>query len=126
MIYKVVFISGVQQSKSIMHIHIPTLFLCSFPISAITEYWVELHLLYSRCFLSNLYIVVCICQSQFISPNLSLPYYPLVAISLFSTSVIFHFVHKFICISFLHYTCKWFCMIFVLLCQTYITQDDNF
>ena len=43
-------------------------------------------MLYSQFLLSILYIVVCMHQSQY--PNLSLLPYPLVIISLFSTSVI--------------------------------------
>ena len=41
LIYNVVFVSGVQQSESVIHTHISTLFLFfldSFPIEVITEY----------------------------------------------------------------------------------------
>ena len=59
-------------------------FLDAFPIQVITGYWVELPVLYNR-FLSILYIVMCIYQSQY--PNISLPISPLVTPRLFSTSV---------------------------------------
>ena len=72
-------VSGVQQREPVIHIHMSTFLKDSFPIEAITEYWVELPVLYSRLLLSILYIVVCICQSQ--SPNLSFPPYLLVTIS---------------------------------------------
>ena len=46
------------------------------------------------CYLSNLYIEVCICESQ--TPNLSLPHplSPLVTISLFSMYVSLFMFHK--------------------------------
>ena len=87
LIYNVVLVSGVQQSESVMHIHIPTLFEILFPCRSLQS--IEQC---SLCYtvgpyqLFILYLVVCICQSQ--SPNLSLPpLYPLVAISLLFTSV---------------------------------------
>ena len=38
LIYNVVLVSGVQQSESVIHIHISTLFLDSFLVQAVTEY----------------------------------------------------------------------------------------
>ena len=61
--------SGVQQCESV--IHISTLFLDSFPMKAITEYWVKFSVLYSRFLLvtyfiySNMYMSVSV--SQFLS-----------------------------------------------------------
>ena len=48
MIHSIVLVSAVQQSESIIHLHIATLFLDSIPIWVITEYWVEFLVLYSR------------------------------------------------------------------------------
>ena len=47
MIYSVVLVLGVQQSESIICVHIPAL-QHSFPGWVITEYWVEFPVLYSR------------------------------------------------------------------------------
>ena len=87
LIYNVVLVSGVQQSESVMHIHISTLFQIVFPYRSLQSTEQS-----SLCCTVGLYqlsilnIVVCICQSQ--SPNLSLPpLTPLVTISLFSPSV---------------------------------------
>ena len=44
-----VLVSGVQQRESVIHIHIPT--SDSFPISVITEYWVDFPVLHSRSML---------------------------------------------------------------------------
>ena len=85
-------VSGVQQSDSVIHTFIHTY------ISVLCQILFHYRLLQdieysSLCYtvgpfyLSTLYIVVCICQSQ--TPNLSLPdpLSPLVTISLFSVSV---------------------------------------
>ena len=87
LIYNVVLVSAVQQSESVIHIHISTLFKILFPYRSLQS--IEQC---SLCYtvgayqLSILYVVVCICQSQ--SPNLSLPTpSPLVTIGLLSTSV---------------------------------------
>ena len=45
LIYNVLLVSGVQQSKTAIHIHISTFKKYSFPILAIAEYWVELPVL---------------------------------------------------------------------------------
>ena len=60
--YNVVFISGVQQSDSVMHIHVAVLFQILFHYrSFITEYWADCYAIYavSLCWSSILYIVVC-------------------------------------------------------------------
>ena len=44
-------VSAVQQSESVLHIHIATLVLDSFPIYIITEHCVEVPVLYSRSLL---------------------------------------------------------------------------
>ena len=82
-----VLVSGVQQRDSVVHIHVSILFQILFPFRllqnieqnslcyAVGPYW-----------LSILYIVVCICQSQ--TPTLSRPHLsPLVTLSLFSKPV---------------------------------------
>ena len=86
LIYNVVLLLGVQQSESVIHIHISTLFQILFPYRPLQSTEQS-----SLCYtvgpyqLSILHIVVCICQSQ--SPTLSLPHprYPLVTTSLFPT-----------------------------------------
>ena len=50
LIYNVVLVSAVQQSESVIHIHVSTLLDC-FPIQAITEYRDEFPVLYSRSLL---------------------------------------------------------------------------
>ena len=80
-------VSDVQQSDSVIHIHVSILFQILFPFRLLqnTE---QSSLCYTvgPCRLSILNIVVCTCQSQ--SPNLSLPQLsPLVTLSLFSMSV---------------------------------------
>ena len=55
--YSVLLVSGEQQGESVIHIHISSFFfLDSFPIQAITEYWVEFPALYSR-FLLVIYFI---------------------------------------------------------------------
>ena len=72
LIYNVVLVSAVQQSESVIHIPISTLFQILFPYRSLQS--IEQS---SLCYTvgpyqsSILYIVVYICQSQ--SPNLSLP-----------------------------------------------------
>ena len=87
LIYNVALVSAVQQSESVIHIHISTLFQILFPYRSLQS--IEQS---SLCYtigshqLSILYIVVYICQSK--SPNSSHPPYPtLVSMCLFSTSV---------------------------------------
>ena len=87
LIYNAVLVSGVQQSESTVHIHIPTFLLDYFPYRSLQSIE-QSSLYYPECpyQLFILYIVVCIFQCQ--SPNLSLPPpYLLVTIRLFSTSV---------------------------------------
>ena len=75
LIYNVVLVSVVQQSESVMHTHISTLFQILFPCRSLQS--IEQSFL---CYtvgsyeLSILYIVVYVCQSQ--SPDLSLPPFP--------------------------------------------------
>ena len=82
LIYSVVLVSGVQQTESVIHIHISTLFQILFPYRSLQS--TELS---SLCYtvgsyqLSILYKVVCICQSQ--SPNVSHPLHPLVTTFVF-------------------------------------------
>ena len=60
-------VSGVQQSDSVIHIQVSTLFQVIFPFR-ITEYWAEFPVLYiGPCWLSVLNVTVCTCQSQ--TPN---------------------------------------------------------
>ena len=72
LIYNVVLVSGVQQSESVIHIHISTFLKILFPYRSLWS--IEKS---SLCYtvgpyeLSVFYIVVFMCQSQ--SPNLSLP-----------------------------------------------------
>ena len=47
-----------------IYIYIYTLFLVSFPIYVIMDFWVKFSVWYSRLSLSILYTVLCICQSQ--------------------------------------------------------------
>ena len=79
LIYNVVLVSGVQQSNSLIHIHIFILFkiLFSCRLSQNTEQSFLCSTV-GHYQLSILYIVLCICQSQ--SPSLSLPFPPLVTI----------------------------------------------
>ena len=71
-----------------VYIYIYTLFLASFPIYVIMDYWVKFSVWYSRLLSSILYTVLCICQSQ--PPNLSLPQsFATVIISFFSVPVQF-------------------------------------
>ena len=75
LIFDVVLVSAVQQSESVIHTYISTLFQILFPYRPLQS--IEQS---SLCYtvgpyqLSILYLVVCICQSQ--SPNLSLPPLP--------------------------------------------------
>ena len=71
----VVLVSGVQQSDSVIHIHVSILFQVLFPFRLLqnTE---QSSLCYTvgPCCLSILNIAVCICQSQ--PPNLALSPFP--------------------------------------------------
>ena len=122
LIYNVVLVSGAQQSESVIHMHISTLFQILFPYRPLQSTEQS-----SLCYtvgpyqLSILYIVVCICQSQ--SPNLSLcPFLPgnhkFVFYTCNSTSAVQ--ITSFVCF-FLDSTYKQYHMIFVFLCLTYIT-----
>ena len=72
LIYNVVLVSAVQQSESVIHMHISTLFQILFPYRSL-ESIEQSFLCYTvgPYLLSILYIIVCICQSR--SPNLSVP-----------------------------------------------------
>ena len=86
LIYNVVLVSAVQQSKSAIHIHISTLFQVPFPIRSLQS--IEQS---SLCYTVGSYYLFYIQQCVYVSPNL--PVYPsptlssLVTISLFSTSM---------------------------------------
>ena len=71
LIYSIVLVSGVQQSDSVIHTYISILFQILFPHRLLqnTEQS-SLCYIVGPCWLSILYIVVCICQSQ--TPSLSL------------------------------------------------------
>ena len=94
MINNVVLVSGVQQSNSVMHIHVSILFKILFPFRLLQSIE-QSALCYTvgPYWLSILNIAVCTCQSQ--SPNPSLPHYPypLVTISSFSKSVSLKNIH---------------------------------
>ena len=98
-------VSCVQQSGSVICIHIFHIFtfLYSFPIDAITEYWIEFPVQYSSYlfYISNVYMSILV--SQFICPSPCL----VVTISLFSTSVT------------LFLFCRWVHLYFFLLLSTY-------
>ena len=81
------FSSGVQQSESVIHIHISTLFQILFPYRSLQSIG-QSSLCYTAgpCWLSILNIAVCTCQFQ--TPSLSLhPTLPPVTICSFSKSV---------------------------------------
>ena len=87
LIDNIVLVSGVQQSDSVIRIHVSILFQILFPFRLLQS--IEQS---SLCYtvgpwLSILNTAVCTCQSQ--TPNLSLPPHPspLVTISSFSKSV---------------------------------------
>ena len=84
LIYNVVLASDVQQSESVIYMSTFFNFKDSFPKRQSIE-WCSLCYIAGSYQLSILYIVMCIYQSQ--PPNLSLPPYHLVTISLFSTSI---------------------------------------
>ena len=72
LIYNVVLVSGVQQSGSVIHTHVSLLFQIIFLFRLLHN--IEQSSLCSTvgpCWLSILYIVVCVCSSQ--TPDLSLP-----------------------------------------------------
>ena len=73
LIYSVVLVSSVEQSDSIIHIHIFILFQILFPYKLLqnTEYH-SLCYTVDPCWLSILHITVFICWSQ--TPNLSFPH----------------------------------------------------
>ena len=101
-------------------------FLDFLAIYITTEHWEEFPVLHSRSLLVMCFMYssmsMWILMSQFITPH----FFPLVTISFFSTLYVCS-VNKFICtIFFLDSTCKWYHMIFVILCLTYFTQSDNF
>ena len=86
MINNVVLVLGVQQSDSVIHIHVSILFQILFPFRLL--HCIEQSSLYytaGPCWLSILNIAVCTCQPQ--TPNLSPPSAPPVTISSFSKSV---------------------------------------
>ena len=70
MINNVVLVSGVQQSESVIHIHVSILFQILFPFRLLHSIE-QSSLCYTvgPCWLSILNIAVCTCQSQ--TPNLS-------------------------------------------------------
>ena len=71
MINNVVLVSGVQQSDSVIHIHVSLLFQILFTCRLLQNIE-QSSLCYTvdPCWLSILNIVVCVCQSQ--TPSLSL------------------------------------------------------
>ena len=65
MINNVVLVSGVQQSDSIIHIHVSILFQILFPFRLLHNIeWSSLCYTVGPCWLSILNIAVCRCQSQ--------------------------------------------------------------
>ena len=87
MINNVVLVSGVQQSDSVIHIHVSILFQILFPFRLLQNIEQNsLCYIVGPCWLSVLNIAVWTCQSQI--SKLSLPCLPLlVTISSFSKSV---------------------------------------
>ena len=73
MVNNVVLVLGVQQSDSVIHIHVSILFQILFPFRLLQNIE-QSSLCYTVgfCWLAILNIVVCVCQSQ--TPNLSLPH----------------------------------------------------
>ena len=72
MINNVVLVSGIQQSDSVVHIHVPIIFQILFQLRLLQS--IEQSSLYCRvcpCWLFILNIAVCTCQSQ--TPTLFLP-----------------------------------------------------
>ena len=70
LIYNVVLVSDVQQSDSVLHVYI--LFQIHFPYRFLQNIECSsLGYTVGPCWLSILYLVVCLCSSQ--APNLSLP-----------------------------------------------------
>ena len=111
-------VSGIQQSDSVIHIHVSILFQILFPFRLLQSIEQSL-VLYSRSLLVICFIYgsgyLWIPNSQFIPhPLLS----PLVTVSFFSMSMSLFLFYKFICIIFLDSTYKWYHMIFVFLCLT--------
>ena len=67
----VILVSGVEQSDSVIYIHVSMLSQILFPFRLRNIEQSSLCYPVGPCWLSILYILVCTCQSQ--SPNLSLP-----------------------------------------------------
>ena len=73
--YNVVLVSGVQQSESVIHIHISTVFYILFPYRPL-EYWVEFPVLYIRSLLVICFIYCSVYMSIPISHFVPLPHLP--------------------------------------------------
>ena len=87
MIYKVVLVSGVQQSNLVTHTHVSIRFQILFPSRSLQS--IEDSSLYytiGPCWLSILYIVVCVCVCSSQALDLCLPIYlfPLVILNFVS------------------------------------------
>ena len=93
MTYNVLLVSGIQQSESVIQIHICTLI---FKILSHIGHYRVLSGVYkfSRFLFPILYLIACICQSQ--SPNLSLPSHFLVTISCLPLWLYVCFINKFV------------------------------
>ena len=96
----------------------------SFPISVITEDWVEFpaHQV-GLCWLSVSSIAVCTRQSQ--TPNLSFLFTPSPYIHSLSQQICFHFINKFLHLFFSDCTYKCYHITFVFLCLTYFIWYDS-
>ena len=117
--------SAVQQSDSLINIHISILFPILFPCRFSKNDW-ESSLCYTVGFHwpAIPYTIVCICQPQTTSPSLLPNLSPLITIHLFSKSVslfpLFKNVH--LCF-FLEFTCKWYNVMFVFVVKFFIIVD---
>ena len=94
----------------------------SFPIKAITEYWVGFPVLYSRFLLVIYFIYSSVYMSvpifQFIHPDNIIKF-------VFYIHDYFCFINKFIYTLLLYSTYKWYHRVFVSLRLTYFIQDNN-
>lgn len=114
---------SLQQSESVKHIHISTLFKFIFRyVTLQSKYWVELYVVYERSllFICFIYSMVHMLIKIFLTLN------ALLIISLLFTIVTLFLLHqKFICILVLDCTHKWYHMAIVFLSLIYFTQYDN-
>ena len=90
LIYNVVLVPNVQNSESVIHIHISILFsfLDSIPMEVITEYQAEFPVLYSRSLLVIYFIYSSVYMSLPVPQSITSPPFLLLSISLFSTFVL--------------------------------------